>query len=358
MTTLLPSGPGGRLDRGKTVLAMIVREVRTENVTFMAGSIAYHAFVSILPFLLLMLWILSRIGSRATAIDLLTAMAGYLGPEQIDEVVDIAVNATETASLSVLSLAVLVWGALRIFRGLDTAFSEIYESESANTFLDQVRDGVVVFLTIGAGIGVVTVAERIVGVPSFGPAGVAVRPVLTVVAVTGALLPMYYVFPDEDVTVREVIPGSLVAAVGWTALGTVFQYYATVSAKSSYGVVGIIILVITWLYFTGFVLLLGAAVNAVLAGRSDDVPDIAWGDLDDASSNDAAFVAALRELESAFAPDADVRVETGGTAVDLPPPDEADVSVTTVERPSFLGGSREQGRLTLRWDSWVEERGR
>lgn len=354
MSTLLPKMRRGS-GRGKAIVAAVVREVRAENITFMAGSIAYHAFVSILPFLLLMLWLLSRLGSREAAVRLLTAMAGYLGPEQIDEVVDIAVNATNTASLSVISLAVLVWGALRIFRGLDTAFSDIYESESRNDFADQLRDGVVVFLAVGSGVFLVSVAERAIGLPALGTAALVVRPVITVLAVTIALLPMFYIFPDERVTVREVVPGTVVAAIGWTALGKVFQFYAGVSANSEYGVVGIVILVITWLYFTGFVLLLGASVNAVLAGRSEDVSNIAWGEAEDPTANDAAFVAPLRELDGAFSTDEDVGIESGATTVVLPPPHEADISITTVDRPSVLGGDRERGRLVLRWDSWVKE---
>lgn len=353
MSTLLQRVRRGG-DNGRAVLAAVVREVRAENVTFMAGSIAYHAFVSILPFLLLMLWILSQVGSRDAAVSLLTAMAGYLGPEQIDQVVDIAVNATNTTSLSVISLAVLVWGALRIFRGLDTAFSDIYESETSNDFVDQIRDGVVVFLAVGSGILLVSTAERVIGFPSLGVIGILTRPLVTVLAVAVALLPMFYIFPDEGVTVREVVPGTLVAAVGWTAVGNIFQFYAEVSAKSEYGVVGIIILVITWLYFTGFVLLLGASVNAVLAGRSEDVANIAWGGADDPTENDAPFVASLRKLDGTFSPETEVRIDSGSTAVTLPPPHEATVSVKTVDRPSVLGGDREQGRVTLRWDTWAD----
>lgn len=38
-----------QLSRIVEVLQAIVYEARTEKLTFMAGSIAYHAFVSLLP---------------------------------------------------------------------------------------------------------------------------------------------------------------------------------------------------------------------------------------------------------------------------------------------------------------------
>jgi membrane protein len=352
--------------RGKEVASAVVTEVRAENVTFMAGSIAYHAFVSLLPFLLLTLFLLTRIGGDELAARVIEALVANLTPAAAgggetgtaarsiaDVLVLAARNATDSAGLSLLSVAALVWGTLRIFRGLDQAFSDIYESEYANSFLDQILDGVVVFGAIGVALFAVTLADTFVGLPSFGVGDLVVRPLLSVGAIAIALLPMYYVFPDEDVSVREIVPGALVAGTGWTLLSYGFQLYALLSDKSAYGIVGVIILLITWLYFGGLILLVGAAVNAVLAGRSADVDDIAWGQPagTDPTHNDAAFVAPLSELDGAFDDVHEVRVESGDTVVLLPPPTAATVRVSTVERPAILGGDRETGELVLKWDS-------
>ncbi|PSP38307.1 hypothetical protein BRC71_06430 [Halobacteriales archaeon QH_7_65_31] len=337
-----------RIRHAVDVLAAVVRELRAEKVTFMAGSVAYHAFVSLLPFLLLFLLVLTRVGGETLARETLTAVAGYLTGQNVDVLVRAARSATDNARLSVVSLAVLVWGTLRIFRGLDTAFSDLYESTADNGFLDQIRDGIVVFLAVGVAIGAVAASETVVGRPSFG----LFTPVVTVAVVALALFPMYYIFPDEDVTAREVVPGSLVAAAGWTLLGSGFARYAALSSKTDYGVVGVIVLSMTWLYLTGLVLLVGAAVNAVLAGRSEDVDDLSWGGTDP-NRNDADFVAPLRELETALDGDveADVTLTVGDESVTVPAPDDRRVTVSTVERPSVLGGSRESGSVVFQWDS-------
>jgi membrane protein len=357
-----------RVRRARTVLEAIVTEVRSENVTFMAGSIAYHAFVSLVPFLLLTLFLISRVGDEALARAVLAAITANLTPAGAAEggvlgqftelLLRAATSGTRDAGISALSLVALVWGTLRVFRGLDQAFSDIYESEAANGFVDQLIDGVAVFGAIGVALFVVSAAEQFVGLPSLGAVDVVARPAASVLAVGLALLPMYYVFPDEDITAREVVPGALVAALGWTALSGAFRYYVAASSTTSYGVVGVIILLITWLYFGGLVLLVGASVNAVLAGRSEDVADIAWGATPgtDASHDDADFVAPLQELEAAVeAAEAtgydEIRVAVGDREVTLPRPDEAAADATTVDRPWLLGGSRESGRVLLRWDS-------
>jgi membrane protein len=349
------------LSRLRDVIGAVVREVRAENVTFMAGSIAYHAFVSLLPFLLLVLSVVSAAGDEALARQLIRAVAGYLTPETVELLVQAAFQATGDARLSVVGLAVLVWGTLRIFRGLDQAFSDIYESESANTFLDQLRDGFVVFGAIGLALFLVSAADVFVSLPSFGPAQPVVDPLLSVATVSVALLPMYYVFPDEDVSVREVLPGAVVGAVGWLALSTVFRYYVALSSTASYGIVGVVILLVTWLYFGGLVLLVGASLNAVLAGRSADVADIAWdAALDgDASGNDADFVAAVDAFRELLEGEYDeLRVVADGKRVTLPRPASASADTSTVERPRILGGNRETARVVLQWDSREREDGR
>ena len=345
--------------RGKEVTRAVIVEVREENLTFMAGSIAYHAFVSLLPFLLLSLFLVTTVGGEALATRVVEALVATITPaastssDSARSIADVLVltarNATDSAGLSLLSVAVLVWGTLRIFRGLEQAFSDIYESEAQNTFLDQIDDAVVVFLAIGVALFVVA----FVGVPSFGVADVVLRPLLSALGIGVALFPVYYVFPDEDVSVREVVPGTLVAGAGWTVLSHGFRLYTVSSSATSYGIVGAIILLITWFYFGGLVLLFGAAVNAVLAGRSEDVKDIAWGEHpgSDPGQTDARFVEPLETLQGSFDDGAEVTLETGDAVVRLPPPDEARVGVTTVERPALLGGNRESGGVVLRWDS-------
>ena len=87
---------------------------------------------------------------------------------------------------------------------------------------------------------------------------------------------MYYVLPEVDgVSVREILPGALFAAVTWTVASVIVRLYATASSSVAlYGAVGGPLLVMTWLYVGGLALLVGAALNASLAGRV--APDAEW----------------------------------------------------------------------------------
>jgi len=249
----------------------VFTEFSGKNVSFMAAGIAYNAFVSLAPLLILVLLIASTVDGLEAQ---LRAGAQESLPGPIADVV-VRVFATDSAATgaSAVGLVVLLWGTLQISRALDTASAEIYETDERNSFLDQIVDGLVVFVSLVVSI-VATVAlsaavSRFAGqVPYLR----YVTPVALVVGLVVAFFPMYYRFPDADLGWQDVLPGTVFAALGWAALQSVFQVYLTFTDGGSASFFGGVLVVVTWLYFSGLVLLLGAVLNAVLGEHSTGEP--------------------------------------------------------------------------------------
>ncbi|ELY43487.1 ribonuclease BN [Natronorubrum sulfidifaciens JCM 14089] len=248
---------------GKTV----VDGVQEKNVPFMAASIAYQAFISLLPLLVLVFFFVTIVGDETFAAEVTATTEGVLpdsGQLLVEESLE---DSPATAGSTIIGVVVLLWGSLKIFRGLDTAFSEIYGTTGENSFLEQFRDALIVFGAIGGAL-IAAAATGIVFafLPSVPGLGV-VQSLLLVVVLTAAFYPMYYYFPDVGTSRREVIPGVVFAAVGWMALQSLFRVYVSFAAGSEgAGPVGAILLLLTWLYFGGLILLSGAVVNAVGTG--------------------------------------------------------------------------------------------
>jgi len=181
--------------------------------------------------------------------------------------VDALTSATGRGGATVVGVTLSIWGALKVFRGVDVAFSQIYGTQNVASFLGNLRDALAALVGIGvalAGFAVVASLGAIFGV-TVALSGLALLPILVV-----AFLPLYYLFPDTEVTVREIVPGTVVAAGGWTVLAMGFGVYASLAGGFQvYGVIGGVLLLVTWFYFAGQILLVGAALNAVLAGAPD-----------------------------------------------------------------------------------------
>jgi YihY family inner membrane protein len=254
-------------NRTVTVGRDLVSAVRTQQVSFLSASIAYYMFISVLPLLLLGLAVATFLGGDAFADEVVVAVGEALTPQAANLLGNALRNASGRGGATVVSLVVMVWGSLKVFRGVDTAFSRIYDTHEVGGFLDSLVDAGAALGGIGlalVGFAVVGSLGAVFGITvAFG--GLMLIPILVV-----AFFPLYYLFPDTPLTAREVLPGTLFAAVGWTVLATVFSLYASVAGSFQlYGVIGGVLLLVTWFYFAGQLLLLGAVLNAVLSGATD-----------------------------------------------------------------------------------------
>jgi membrane protein len=257
------------MDRGTLVstLVSIYRTADDREISFLAAGFAYYAFVSLIPLVLLALVVGSLLGGQDTAERLILIAGDFLPPAGEDLVTEALTTESGRTQATVVALAVSSWGALKVFRGLSLAFDKVYGEVAENTLLDEIRDGVTVIL---AGVGALmlmivigTLLGIIAGQIPF--AGLASWATL-LVGLLLVFLPIYYVLPPVSVSVREVLPGTVVAAVGWTVLQFGFQIYAANAARyAAYGAVGAVILFVTWLYFAGILILVGAVVNVVFS---------------------------------------------------------------------------------------------
>jgi len=256
--------------RTTQILLTVVRETRARDVPTYAASLAYYAFVSLVPLLALGVTAAAMLGGPELEASVVAVAGQYLLPTGRELVVAALRNAGGRGATTALGLLVLVWSGLKLFRGADLAVSRVYGTDPGN-LVEQVRDGLLVLggVVVGAVGGVATAGAVAIVFPR-SPFGVlALLPTLAVLVV--AFLPLYYVFPDVDVGVREALPGAVFAAVAWTLLGTGFGVYAAYATSEGtvalYGLLGGLVLLVTWFYLAGLVLLGGAVFDAVLADR-------------------------------------------------------------------------------------------
>jgi YihY family inner membrane protein len=317
----------------------VVDAVREREVTLLAASTAYYTFVSLLPLLVLTAVVAAVVGGPALRAAVLDLAGRYLLPVGEELVADALANTAGRGGVTLVGLGLLVWSSAKLFRGIDAAFARLYGT-APRGFLASLRAGLTVLVAVGVGaLGGLTLVA--VAVAAVGVLAAVLAPVALFAVLVAVLFPVYYLTPAVDLSPREALPGTLLGAVGWTVLGAAFALYAAVASTSGrfalYGVLGAILLLVTWFYLAGLTLLVGATLNAVLAGRLA-VPDRQVQhppDRDDVTTAMTGDDTRRRDAEPSPAPDLeDLADRVDAVRADLDD-FQADVEERTVDRPEL-----------------------
>ena len=89
---------------------------------------------------------------------------------------------------------------------------------------------------------------------------------LTAMALIGLALALYLLTPENYLTIRQALPGAIFFSVGWITVTKLFQFYVAKYDRynPTYLALASIIVLLTWMYLTCLLLLLGGKLNAIL----------------------------------------------------------------------------------------------
>jgi membrane protein len=255
----------------RTVLAV----ARETQLALLAASLAYYLFGVLLPLILFLVMGLSVLGGGSLQ-WVVEFASGTLLPSGTQVPRSVLGNSGGQFRAAVIGGAILAWSTFRLFGALDGAFAAVYDTREHVSLVGRALDSLLVLLTVG--VAMAAMALLGVGAVLLAPDRSVLRvlaPLFLLVTLTAVFLPTFVLLPEVDVPVAEALPGTLVAAAIWTVSAIGFRFYATLSESVQlYGIAGGVLLVLTWLYVAGLAVLVGAAINAVLAGHVD--PDAEW----------------------------------------------------------------------------------
>ena len=244
----------------------IVSVAHDRNITFAAAGVAYYALASLVPMLLLAVAVTTAVGLEFVLEQVLDVVENLLTDTGQELLAEALAETTGRTGAGVVGTVGFVWGTLKLSRGLSRAFGELYEYESKISIRKQATNTVIVFGSLVIAVVVLVGFDLLI---AYGPVPEwlvgSLEQATLFVALSVALLPLYALLPPGRLRLREVLPGALIAATGWVLLRFGFELYAAYAAEYQvYGVLGALLLFITWLYVGALTVLLGAVVNAVV----------------------------------------------------------------------------------------------
>lgn len=266
-------------------------EVRDDNVSTLAASAAYNFFFSLFPLLLFLAAMFSLVGERRQLIDYITSrLTAVMPAEQITTLLPAIHNVVLSPSapgLISLGLVLTAWSGSNVFGTLMTALNTAYGVTETRSWVRQqvirltsfVLGGVILLIStivLINGGGIANLVGRLLGL---GSMTILAWKILQVpIALAGLVLLAFMTFYLQP-NVRQRKGHVLVAAVVTTVLlvlaTLVFRLYIkNFPPNPAYGLIGGVIVLLTWMYYTMFVVLVGGELASELhQGTGAVVPD-------------------------------------------------------------------------------------
>ena len=245
---------------------------------YLAVLITYYGFASLFPLLLLLVSVLGFTleGDPALQQALLgSALQQFpiIGP-QLQQNISAIRGSTVGVVLGIIGA---VYGGLGVSVAIQTALNRVWavpRFARPDPVVSRLR-GLVLFVLLGSVI-LITTALSALGplAAGFGYGiGTGVRVAATVVAIAAnvtVFLIAFRVLTARDVRLADLMPGAIGAAVAVQALQTVGTFLARRGlngVSQLYGVFGLVLGLLAWLYLLAMILVLCAEINVVRARR-------------------------------------------------------------------------------------------
>jgi membrane protein len=268
----IPDGPPLSVPIWKRVW----REFQDDDIANQAAKVAYYFFLSLPPLMMAAFGLAGIFGDDRTA-DWLSAQLGSNLPAEaaglVSGFVDDVVRTEHPGPFSV-GLLLALWSGSAVFGALEDTLNLAFDVRRKRGF---VRKKLVTLGTLAA-VGVLFTAgsaailagpaiARALGLGAFGEAvwSVAQWP-LALGLVVAAFWVIYYVLPHRDQRRCRLVllRASAIAAVLWVVATVGFRLYVSQfgSFSQTYGLLGAVIVLLLWMYYTSLVILLGGEIAA------------------------------------------------------------------------------------------------
>lgn len=241
-----------------------------------AAALAFYSALSFAPMLVLLIWALSSLhrGWDSQLINSLNGIVGSRAAEAVQGVMDNARARPHTGSIAGwISLGVTLFGASAVFAQLQSALNRVWRvrprpGAAVGAWLRTRAHAVALLVGIAFLLVisfVITAAIQLL-VPGDTLAWQVIENLISAAVFVAVFGAMYKVLPDALIEWGDALRGALLTTVlfviGKILIGVYINYS---QVGGAYGPAGAIIVLLTWVYYSSIVVLMGAELTRGLA---------------------------------------------------------------------------------------------
>lgn len=266
-------GPGWR-----DVLLRIKERMAADNLSIIAAGVAFYALMAIFPALVALVALYGLAFDPQQVAEQIGALGRMLPQEAADillaELRDLTqTDRTALGTGAIVGIVIALWSASSGVRTLMHALNVAYGENEKRGFLRFY--GTAVLLTLAALFGFACIIALIVALPlaasflGLGPVADTLVsllrwPIVAVAVMVGLSIVYRYGPSREKPRWSWVSHGAIFATALWVAGSVLFSFYVShfASYNKTYGSAGAVVILLTWLLLSAYVVLIGAEINA------------------------------------------------------------------------------------------------
>jgi len=262
-------------------LRNLYNRLKKDEITALGAQTTYYLILAFMPFLVFLITLISY--TPITREQTMENLAAVIPPRAYELVVGVlqGITASDRPALLSSGMLVSVWMASNGVSSLIRGINKAYDQEETRSFLKVT--GISVLFTLALSLVIVftftlLVFGELIGRYLFSIWGISaafktvwglLRYIIALSAMTLVFVSLYYFIPNRRLRFREVLPGALLADLGWVIISLAFSFYVNNIFKYSntYGSLGGVFILLLWLYWCSIIVLLGGELNAALFSR-------------------------------------------------------------------------------------------
>jgi len=272
----------------KDVVVATWKEASEDNLSLVAAGVAFYSFLAFVPLLTAFVLTYGLVAEPSSVVGHMQALTSVMPQNAAGIIGDQLMSMTETGAgqkgfALLVAIAIALYGATKGAASIITALNIAYDVPEQRSWFRKtlmsfaLTAGAVVSLFLGIlAISAMNFLETLL--PNLSGAthllmkllfwGVAAAAVVLLLAV------VYRYGPNRpDAPWRWITPGSAAATAAWLAATAGFGFYVSNfgNYNATYGSLGAVIVFLTWLYLTAWIVLMGAELNSEIE-RAAEAP--------------------------------------------------------------------------------------
>jgi YihY family inner membrane protein len=248
----------------------VIKKFGDDNGGVLVANLAYSAFVSVFPLLLILVTVLIQLAARDPALrQQVVNAAVHQFPLARSQLSDIRALRRSTLTGLVVGLLLLLWGVTRLGQAGLFTMEQVWNlpGPARPGYLPRLARAVLFLCVLGAGVAASTLLASLAAFAHNSAALPVLAAVLAAAANVGLYLLSFRVLTPRGVPARALVLGAVAGGIAWTLVLALGAYLAGhfLHSDSVYGVFATVLGLLAWIYLGVEITVYAAEVNVVLA---------------------------------------------------------------------------------------------